>query len=249
VLVARRKERLEELAKELTELHSLEVFVRATDLTDLADCGAMIDEATEKLGSIDVLVNNAGFGDMGAFDLADWAKIERMIQVDVVALTYLTHRVYPGMVERKRGGILNISSGFGLQFLPGFAAYVGSKHFVTGFTDSLHVEARAFGITVTQVCPGPVKTEFDEVAGNFTGTDVPSVVRITASHCARSALAGFARGRALVVPGFVMKLLMFLGAYSPRWFRRLFHRPAAAWLRRRELAARAAFVEGRRADR
>jgi hypothetical protein len=207
---------------------------------DLADAGRMIDDVVAELGTIDVLVNNAGFGDIGAFDLAEWDKLARMITLNVTALTFLAHRLYPSMLLRRRGGILNVSSGFGLEFMPSFGAYVGTKHYVTGFTESLHVEAVAHGVTVTQVCPGPVATEFDAVAGNFTGREPPSIVRISAAHCARASLHGFARGRALVVPGFVMKLVALFGAWSPRWMKRLFYRPVATWMRARELASRVA---------
>jgi short-subunit dehydrogenase len=239
-LVARRVERLEELAKGLRERHpKLKVFVRRCDLTDLEDAGAMIDDVEKELGPIDVLVNNAGFGDVGAFDLASWDKLARMIQLNVVSLTYLTKRVISGMYERRRGGVLNISSGFGLEFMPGLAAYVATKHYVTALSESLRVEARHFGVTVTQVCPGPVDTEFDAVAENPTGEQPPAIVRISAEKCARSALRGFARKRAIVVPGLVMKIVMLLGASSARWIKRLFYIPAASWLRKKELANRA----------
>jgi short-subunit dehydrogenase len=237
-LVARRVERLEELATELRTSHpKLTVFVRKCDLTDLNDAGAMIDDTAKELGPIDVLVNNAGFGDVGMFDLADRDKLSRMIQLNCTSLTYLTSRVIGGMYERRRGGVLNISSGFGLEWMPGFAAYAGTKHYVTAFTEALRLEAKQFGVTVTQVCPGPVDTEFEAVAGNPTGESVPGIVRIDAAHCARSSLRGFASGRAMVVPGLVMKLVMLLGAGSPRWIKRVLYSFAARWLRARELEA------------
>jgi uncharacterized protein len=240
-LVARRVERLEELATELRGKYtSLTVYVRRTDLTDLEDAGAMVSDVESELGPIDVLVNNAGFGDIGLFDLAPWDKLARMIQLNVASLTFLTHRVIGGMVERRKGGILNISSGFGLQFMPGFAAYVGTKHYVSGFTESLAIEAKAYGVTVTQVCPGPVDTEFEAVAENPTGQEAPAIVRIDAATCARSSLRAFRRGRALVVPGLVMKLVMAYAAWVPRWMMRLFYRPASGWLRRRQLAQKKA---------
>lgn len=238
-LVARREERLNELAAELRERHpSCTVMVQRADLCDLDDAGAMIEAVEAELGPIDVLVNNAGFGDMGAFDLAEWDKLARMIQLNVTAVTYLTQRVIAGMYARKKGGVLNISSGFGLQFLPTFATYIGTKHYVTGFSESLRLEAAQHGVTVTQVCPGPVATEFEEVAGNFTGEKVPSIVQISAEQCAREAVRGFARGSAIVVPGFVMKLLMWSAAWSPRWFLRLLYGPVARWMRARQLAAK-----------
>ncbi|HEY8427431.1 MAG TPA: SDR family oxidoreductase [Sandaracinaceae bacterium] len=238
-LVARREERLDALAKELRERYpSCRVLVHKADLCDLDQAAAMIDAVEAELGPIDVLVNNAGFGDVGVFDLADWDKLARMIQLNVTALTFLTHRVLPGMYARRKGGVLNVSSGFGLQWMPAFAAYVGTKHYVTSFTESLRVEAALHGVTVTQVCPGPVDTEFEQVAENPTGHSPPSFVRISAERCAREALRGFERGRAIVVPGVVMKLVLASGAVTPRWFLRLLYRPVARWMRERELAAR-----------
>jgi short-subunit dehydrogenase len=237
ILVARRRERLEALAAELTSAHDeLEVEVMPCDLTD-RDALVELADAIEDRFELDILVNNAGLGDIGMFDLAGWDKTERMIELNVRALTYLTHRIAPGMVRRKKGGILMVSSGFGLSFLPGFAAYVGTKHYVTGFTESLRLELRHLGVVVTQVCPGPVATEFEDVAGNFTGMRPQRFVEISAERCARSALSGFERGRALVLPGVLYRIIMWLGAWTPRWVLRLLYGPGARWFRKRQLDA------------
>jgi short-subunit dehydrogenase len=126
------------------------------------------------------------------------------------------------MVKRGRGGVLNIGSGAGLTVLPNAAAYVGSKHFVAGFSEALRADLSGTGVTVTQVCPGPVESEFDQVAGSpggMIGTP-PRVFRITAAQCAREALAGFERRKPRVFPGrgyrFVMKMLPLF----PMWMRR-----------------------------
>ncbi|WP_394833351.1 SDR family oxidoreductase [Pendulispora rubella] len=232
VLVARRIDRLEQLKEELVRVHPrLQVHVCGCDLADRDAVREMLSSVERATGGVDVLVNNAGFGDLGVFDRADWDKTERMITLNVTALTYLTHRLVPGMVERARGGILNVSSGFGLAFMPGFSVYIGTKHYVTGFTESLRLDLAGTGVTVTQVCPGPVKTEFKETLGNFTGADAPGFVEISAAECARAALRGFERGRALVIPGFVIRVLMLLNAISPRWLKRLLYAPAARKLR------------------
>ena len=106
---------------------------------------------------------------MGLYEFADWEKTLQMIRVNVEAVALLTHRFLPPMLKQRRGGILNVSSGWGLSFMPGFAAYVGTKHFVTGFTESIRLEAKSMGVVVSQVCPGPVATEFVEVSGNPVG--------------------------------------------------------------------------------
>jgi hypothetical protein len=237
ILVARRRERLDELADELRGRHEgLVVEVRACDLTDRAALAALADGVAAE-HQVDILVNNAGLGDVGVFDLARWDKTEQLIELNVRALVYLTHRFVPAMVARKRGGVLMVSSGFGLAFLPGFASYVASKHFVTAFSEALRLELLPVGVVVTQVCPGPVATEFEEHAGNPTGMRPQRFVEISAARCARSALAGFSRGRALVIPGIIMRFVMFLSVMTPRWFLRLLYRPAAAWLRRRQASA------------
>jgi hypothetical protein len=231
VLAARRKDRLDELKTELLARNArLVVSTYACDVTDRLATDAMLAE----VGEIDVLVNNAGFGDLTVFDRADWDKTERMINLNVTALVYLTHRVVRGMVERRRGGILNISSGFGLTFTPGFAAYIGTKHFVSGFTEGLRLDLAGTGVVVTQVCPGPVKTEFIDTVGNFTGMAPPGIVEISAERCARSAIRALDWKRALVIPGFLMWLLVTLGMMTPRWILRLFYHPAARALRKKQ---------------
>lgn len=236
VLVARRIDRLEQLKEELTRAHAgLTVHACRCDLIDQDATRGMIASIEAETGGIDVLINNAGFGDLGVFDRAEWDKTERMIALNVTALTYLTHRLLPAMVARGRGGILNVSSSFGLSFLPGFAAYIGTKHYVTSFTETLRLDLAGTGVRVTQVCPGPVRTEFNDVLGNFTGADVPRFVSIDAEHCARAALRGLERGRALVIPGMFIRILMVLNAVSPRWLKRLLYIPIARKLRQIQL--------------
>jgi short-subunit dehydrogenase len=231
-LAARRVERLEALAGELRRAHpSLTVSVYQVDLCDRPACDAFLGAIEEAHGPIDVLVNNAGMGDMGMFDLSSWDKTQHLLGINVVALSYLTWRVLPGMIARRRGGILNVSSSFGLQFMPGFATYVGSKHYVTAFSESIRIEARPHNVAITQVCPGPVATEFQDVMGNFTPYRVPSFMEMSARECVRRALAAFGRGKALLVPGLLMKLVLAIGALSPRPIRRLIYRPMAARLR------------------
>lgn len=239
VLVARRRDRLEALAAELKAARpGLVVHIEACDLGDRAQVDAMLTSLAAQVGPIDVLINNAGFGDLSVFDRSDWAKTERMIELNVTLLTYLTRRLVEPMVERGRGGILMISSGYGLTFTPGMAAYIGTKHYVTGFTEALRLDMTGTGVVVTQACPGPVETEFMDGIGNFTGMGVPSFVSITAAQCAKSALDGFERGRALVIPGLVIRTVMQLSSLSPRFMQRLVMKPVAAALRRKQLAVR-----------
>ena len=233
VLVARRRERLDALREELAASHpQLGVSVQPCDLLSREATDRMLDAVASEVGPVDVLVNNAGFGDMGVFDRAEWDKTERMIRLNVESLTYLTHRLVGSMVERKRGGILMVSSGFGLEFMPGFPVYIATKHYVSALSECLRLELRSQGIVVTQVCPGPVATEFESHLGNFTGRKPPGLVEISAERCARSAIRGFARGRALIIPGVLIHLSLWIGALTPRWVKRLVYRPLATLTRR-----------------
>jgi len=221
VLVARRKPRLDALAEELGPARSA-VDVRPCDLTDSAAVEALVAGVIEDHGRVDVLINNAGMGDIGLFEESHPDKNLRMLQVNVVALTALTRAVLPGMVGRRKGGVLNVSSGFGLLTSPGFTAYAASKHYVSGFTEGLRTELGGTGVRVVQVCPGPVATEFEAVAGNPTGQKVPGFIELTAAACASSAIAALDRDRALTVPGVAAWLLIHASWWSPLVVRRAF---------------------------
>ena len=161
------------------------------DLSNLDETARLLDEVAAEVGEVDVLVNNAGVGEFGAYDQMDWRRIGSMLTLNVSSLALLTHRLVGPMVARGRGGVLNISSGFGLGFSPGFAAYVGSKHFVTGFTEALRLDLSGTGVAVTQVCPGPVRTEFAARVGYPGGRDpAPGIAYISDEKCARAALRG-----------------------------------------------------------
>src|SRR5262249_9018337 len=124
VVTARRADRLDALAAELAARKpGLKVVVHAGDLAARADCDALCARAEKEAGPIDVLINNAGFGDFHCFDLASWPTVEQMLDLNVKSLAYLTWKLLPGMVARARGGILNVSSGAGLEPVPGFSAY------------------------------------------------------------------------------------------------------------------------------
>ncbi len=239
VVVARRRDRLDKLATELREKNvSLEVLVEECDLEDGAAREALCERVLARCGVVDVLINNAGLGDMTMFDRAEWSKTERMIELNVTALAHLTHRFLRGMIERGRGGILNVSSGFGLVALPGFAGYVGTKHFVTGFTETLRLDLVGTGVRVTQVCPGPVATEFmDNLGTNLTGQNPPKFIELSAAECARQTVKAFDRNRALVIPGFWIRWLTYFGMWTPKWLFRLVFGALAPWLRKRQLAA------------
>jgi short-subunit dehydrogenase len=236
VLVARRTERLEKLKAELVAKHpALVVSLQPCDLADRVATDALLGRVEKEVGAIDVLINNAGLGDIGVFELAAWPKLLQMIEVNVTALVYLTHRVLPGMIARGRGGILNVSSSAGLHFLPGFATYAATKNFVTAFTEGVRIEARKGGVVMSQLCPGPVATEFEAVASNVPGLEVPSALELSSERCVRWAIAKFSRGKALIVPGYLMILTNFFGGMVPRWLKRFVLGLAIGRLRQHQL--------------
>jgi uncharacterized protein len=243
VVVARRVDRLHALAEALRGKHPrLEVHVRGCDLGDVAAARALLDDVERSVGPVDVLINNAGIGDIGMFDLAEWERIEKMIALDVTSLTALTHAALPRMIARRRGGILNVSSGFGLEFMPGFSAYCACKHYVSALTEGLRVEARPFGVVVSQACPGPVRTEFQEVASapELLDRKIPSFVEMSAEQCAHMVVRGFSKGKAIILPGLLIRAAMALGAITPRWMKRWVYRVVANDIRGHQEKRRAA---------
>jgi short-subunit dehydrogenase len=234
VVVARRLDRLEKLRAELLAQHSaLKVVALAADLSDEHDIKTLLGRVAEQAGPVDVLVNNAGLGDAALFDRSDWARTRQVLRTNIFAVTELASAVVPGMVESGRGGVLNIGSGAGLTVMPNAAAYVASKHFVAGFSEALRADLAGTGVTVTQVCPGPVDSEFDQVAGSVGGMAgaPPQFFRISSVQCAREALAGFERGDALVFPGRAYRFAMRVLPLIPMWLRRRQAANTAARLR------------------
>ncbi|MGQ0825285.1 MAG: SDR family NAD(P)-dependent oxidoreductase [Actinomycetota bacterium] len=202
LLVARDKARLDALAKELEAQHGATCEVLPADLTDVAQLATVEARA----GDVDVLVNNAGFGTFGAFHELDVDGETREIQLNVLALVRLSHAAARTMVARGRGGILNVSSIAGFQPTAHGATYGATKAFVKSFTEALHVELKGTGVSVTVLCPGFTRTEFQE-RGNYDTTRVPKLAWQEATVVARAALDGLARNKAVVVPGAMNKIL------------------------------------------
>jgi short-subunit dehydrogenase len=237
VLVARRIDRLEHLRAEILSRHpNLKIVVLGADLSDERDIEALLRRVTEQAGSVDVLVNNAGSGYSALFDRSDWARTRQLLHTNILAVVHLTSALLPGMVTRRRGGVLNIGSGAGFTVLPSAAAYVGSKHFIAGFSEALRADLAGTGVVVTQVCPGPVDSEFDQVAGSAGGMigGPPKFLGIAAMQCAQEAVAGFERDDALVLPGRAYRLVMRVLPFFPLWVRRKQAAKVAIRLRARQ---------------
>ncbi len=170
---------------------------------------------------MDVLVNNAGSGLDGLYEKSERDRVYALIRLNVVALVaLLTRRLTPAMVARPRGGVLNINSGAGVAIMPGMAAYVGAKHFVTGFTETLRAELDGTGVVVSQALPGPVETGFDEAANIGPPGALDRLFRISAARCAREVVRGFERGRPMIFPGMAYEAVMTLQGVLPRALQR-----------------------------
>ena len=203
-LVARREDRLRDLADELAADHDIRAEVLAADLTD-ADARLEVVAAVDDLGlTVDVLVNNAGFSTTGRIQDADADREVAMVRLDVEAVAHLCALFVPGMVDRGRGGVLNVASTAAFQPIPGQAGYGGSKAFVLSYTQALTQELRGTGVSATVLCPGPVQTEFAEAAGfdpDEAADSLPSVMWLEAGDVARAGIDGLDHGTGVVIPG------------------------------------------------
>ena len=224
VFVARREQRLNELRDELRNRNAhLSVHSRVVDLCDKSQIDDLIAWLERDNINIDFLINNAGLGDYGSFATSDPERDDRMLEVNVAALTLLTHRLLPQMIAKKRGAILNVSSSAGFLPIPGMAVYAASKAYVNSFSEALRAELRGTGLTVTALCPGPVHTEFGDVAKRPSGEPErgPEFVYVSVEKTARDALAAVEADRPLIIPGLAMKIGMFLVRITPMSILRL----------------------------
>jgi uncharacterized protein len=230
VLVARRQERLDELRDELTKRDpNLRVHIQAADLSDERAVIELFDWLERERIPIDLLINNAGLGDVGPFATGELPRVKEMLAVNVTALTLLTRLLLPGMIAQRRGAILNVSSTAGFLPIAGFAVYAATKAYVTSFSEAIRAELHGTGVTVTSLCPGPVPTEFTQVAARPGAKPdrSPEFVRVSVEEVARAGLAAIESGRPLVIPGFIMKIGMFLVRIIPLSILRLASRLSA----------------------
>lgn len=222
VLVARRAETLDRLAADLRQRHGIAVHVCPADLSDPASPAQLCDWVAGQGLAIDTLVNNAGFGAVGPFADQPVGRQLGIVDVNVRALTELTHRMLPAMRARRRGRILNVASV--AAFLPGsyMAVYYGTKAYVLSFSDALAEELAGSGVTVTCLCPGFTATEFQEVAGMTGLRGLARIRPMSAEAVARLGFRALMRGRRTVVTGAQNRIGVFGMRFMPRrWLARL----------------------------
>lgn len=210
ILVARRKDRLEQLANELEASHGVEAEVLAADLTEDADL-RKIEERIARAGDLEFLVNNAGFGTRGLFFQADVKGQERMHRLHVLAAVRLSHVALAGMVARGKGCLVNVSSVAAFAQSPGNAGYCATKAWMNSFTEGLYLDLAAVGspVKVQALCPGYTLTEFHDASGIGKG-HVPAAWWMSAEDVVDASLRGLERGTFVVVPGWRYRFYVFL---------------------------------------
>lgn len=224
VLVARRAKRLGRLAADLKRAGAASCCIYPLDLTR-PDAAGNLEQALRTLGwSIDLLINNAGFGDRRPFREIDRERQLDMLRLNVLALTDLSARFLEPMRTRGRGGLIQIASTAAFQPGPGMATYYASKAYVLALGEALHEEERRAGLTITTLCPGPTRTEFGSLAGEARSPLMRGGA-VDADRAARAGLRAYRRGRALAFASLGGRLGTLLPRILPRrWMRRLVHR-------------------------
>ncbi|AFY35531.1 SDR family oxidoreductase [Calothrix sp. PCC 7507] len=217
VLVARSEEKLNQLAQELQEKYKIRVDVIVKDLTETNAANAVFDVTKSQGLTIDLLINNAGFGDYGDFAERDGERQVKMVQLNILALVDLTHQFLPLMRQRRSGSIINVSSIAAFQPIPYLSVYAASKAFVLSFSESLWAENRQYGVRILVACPGPTETDF------FTEADFPQSFTgktskiSTPEEVVNDTLNALERGDSTVVSGsFLSKIITNLSRFVPR---------------------------------
>ena len=222
VLVARRAAALEELAAELSSRHAINARAIGADLTDPAAPQTIYDELREAHVDIDVLVNNAGVGARGEFAELPLERQLQMIQLNVTSLTALTRLFLPGMLMRRRGGVLNVSSTAAFQPGPLMSVYYATKAYVLSFTEGVAEEVAGSGLTITCLAPGPTVSEFAQSA-DMARSRLFAGPAMSVDEVARAGYEGWKAGKVLVVVGGRNRMMAFVAQrLAPRaYVRRL----------------------------
>jgi short-subunit dehydrogenase len=217
LLVARRRERLEELAGSLESSHRIEAEILPADLTQ-EDQLAVVEQRIAAAPNLELLVNNAGFGTRGNFFAADIKSQDQMHRLHVLATMRLTHAALEGMIARGKGGIINVSSVAGFWQSSGSVSYCATKCWMNSFTEGVALELMSTGspVKVQALCPGYTLSEFHDVLG-MDRKLVPRALWMRAEDVVAESLRGLDRGKIFVVPGRIYKVGVFLMKHSPRF--------------------------------
>lgn len=215
ILVARSRGKLWQLANEMKQQYGTDSTILTKDLALPGAPLEILAEVKEKGLDIDILINNAGFGMYGAFAQMEASEIMNMIQVNITALTELTHLSLPGMISRKSGKIMNVASTAAFQPGPLMAVYYATKAYVLSFSEAIGNEVRPYGITVSALCPGPTDTGFEKRA-KLEQSKLFQGVNMDAATVARIGYEGLFQAETIVIPGWKNRLLAFSVRFTPR---------------------------------
>lgn len=218
ILVARDEERLKEVKDEL-EFYNIKVYTIALDLSEDNSCEKVLDFVNKKNLSVDILINNAGMGSFGYLSEIEVEKELKLINVNIRALTELTKMFLPSMIEHGEGAIMNVASTAAFCAGPKMATYYASKSYVLNFTEALYEELKGSEIKVSCLCPGPVKTNFQEKSG-IRKSEAAKKALMTPKEVAEIAYRDFKKGKLIIIPGFKNKLIIRINKLIPRSFSR-----------------------------
>jgi short-subunit dehydrogenase len=225
VIIARTKERLKEVATELSDRHGVTVTPMTADLSTTRARKRVEDRLADEDQPIDLLVNNAGFGTRGRFSDTDTDHLQAQMDVNVVSVMRLTRAALPGMLKRGRGAVINVSSVAG--FFPGTGAtYAASKAWVTTFSEGMAASLTGTGVHVIALCPGFTKTEFHARAGDDM-TALPDALWLDADRVVADCMRDLRRGRPRSVPGLPYKALLAVPRLMPRFLLRRLEQKAS----------------------
>ncbi|MFP4439238.1 MAG: SDR family NAD(P)-dependent oxidoreductase [Chloroflexaceae bacterium] len=229
LLVARREDRLRSLADELKTVHAVNVEVLVADLANPADV-EQLEKQIARLDTLELLINNAGFGTTGLFAEVDVARHSAMIQVHVTTSMRLCRAALPRMLARRRGGIINVSSVTAFLRLPNRVNYCATKAYLTSFTEALATELTGTGVRVQALCPNFTYTEFHDTPeyASFERTSIPRIFWSSTDEVVRASLAALRRNRVVCIPGWQNRLLVavlrFRGLTAPLVRARMAHK-------------------------
>ena len=218
ILISRSEGALKELSLFINQRYNIQVDYLAIDLAQSDSVEYILRWLITKQYSIDVLVNNAGYGLWGKFDERSIASHNEMLQLNMLTVVQLTHALIPELKKHSKSYILNVASTAAYQAVPTLSLYAASKSFVLLFTRGIRLELKETGVSVSCLCPGPTATDFVERAGMSAAIKKKSdTFSMTADDVAKIGIEGLYRGKAEIIPGLLNKIIVIFTAWAPKW--------------------------------
>ncbi|MEN9281157.1 MAG: hypothetical protein RL594_92 [Bacteroidota bacterium] len=216
ILVARREDKLREYQSAWESTYGVKVYVIGMDLASRGSAQALYDAVATKGLTVDILINNAGFGQYGLFEESDVERGLEMLELNVVTLTTLTRLFVVDMLRRRSGRIMNVASTASFQPVPLFAQYSATKAYVLSFSEALNNEVSDRGVTVTTLCPGPTTSGFQDVAAMHQARMADARLMATSAEVARFGYNAMLRGKTVAVHGLLNRITIMLLRFTPR---------------------------------